>query len=203
MVVWAGGVTVDGTLAASLPTPHGRGGRVALEPDLSVAGHPEVFVVGRRRRRAVGTDPVRSLPPGRPGGHPVRHATPRARSLRQLVGPAHRSRSPTTTRASWPPSGATPRSPSCDTAPSCGGRWAGWRGWACTSSTWWASATGSVVLVNWCVALPGLALGAPAHRRRRRRRALRERARRGRCRCRWGYGGRRGEACRGRAGRQR
>jgi len=46
VVVWAGGVTVDGTLAASLPTPHGKGGRVALEPDLSVAGHPEVFVVG-------------------------------------------------------------------------------------------------------------------------------------------------------------
>jgi len=45
-VVWAGGVTVDGTLAASLPTPRGRGGRVTLEPDLSLAGHPEVFVVG-------------------------------------------------------------------------------------------------------------------------------------------------------------
>ena len=46
VVIWAGGVTVDGTLAASLPTPHGRGGRVTLQPDLSVAGHPEVFVVG-------------------------------------------------------------------------------------------------------------------------------------------------------------
>jgi NADH dehydrogenase len=45
-VIWAGGVTVNGTLAASLPTAHGRGGRVTLEPDLSVAGHPEVFVVG-------------------------------------------------------------------------------------------------------------------------------------------------------------
>ncbi len=45
-VIWAGGVTVDGTLAASLPTAHGRGGRVTLEPDLSVTGHPEVFVVG-------------------------------------------------------------------------------------------------------------------------------------------------------------
>jgi NADH dehydrogenase len=45
-VIWAGGVTVDGTLAATLPTGHGRGGRVTIEPDLSVAGHPEVFVVG-------------------------------------------------------------------------------------------------------------------------------------------------------------
>jgi NADH:ubiquinone reductase (H+-translocating) len=45
-VVWAAGITVDGTLAASLPVPHGRGGRVVVEPDLSLAGHPEVFVVG-------------------------------------------------------------------------------------------------------------------------------------------------------------
>jgi NADH dehydrogenase len=45
-VIWAGGVTVDGTLAATLTALHGRGGRVTLEPDLSVPGHPEVFVVG-------------------------------------------------------------------------------------------------------------------------------------------------------------
>jgi NADH dehydrogenase len=45
-VIWGGGVTVDGTLAATLPAAHGRGGRVTLEPDLSVTGHPEVFVVG-------------------------------------------------------------------------------------------------------------------------------------------------------------
>jgi NADH dehydrogenase len=45
-VIWAGGVTVDGTLAASLAAPHGRGGRVMLLPDLSIAGHPEVFVAG-------------------------------------------------------------------------------------------------------------------------------------------------------------
>ncbi len=46
VVVWAGGVTVDGTLAASLVATRGRGGRVVLEQDLSLAGHPEVFVVG-------------------------------------------------------------------------------------------------------------------------------------------------------------
>jgi len=60
VVVWAGGVTVDGTLAASLPTPHGRGGRVVLQPDLSVAGHPEVFVVGDAG--AVPWGPTRSDP---------------------------------------------------------------------------------------------------------------------------------------------
>jgi NADH dehydrogenase len=51
-VVWVAGVTVDGTLASALagepssgraPAP---GGRVGVEADLSLAGHPEVFVVG-------------------------------------------------------------------------------------------------------------------------------------------------------------
>jgi NADH dehydrogenase len=45
-VVWAGGVTVDGTLAAALPVERGRGGRVTVTDDLSLAGHPEVSVVG-------------------------------------------------------------------------------------------------------------------------------------------------------------
>jgi NADH:ubiquinone reductase (H+-translocating) len=45
-VVWAGGVTVNGTLAGSLPVDHGRGGRVTVEDDLALAGHPEVSVVG-------------------------------------------------------------------------------------------------------------------------------------------------------------
>jgi NADH dehydrogenase len=45
-VVWAGGVSVDGTLAASLDTPRGRGGRVVVEPDLSLPGRPEVSVIG-------------------------------------------------------------------------------------------------------------------------------------------------------------
>ena len=45
-VVWAGGVTVEGTLAATLPVAHGRGGRVTVQDDLSLAGHPEVSVVG-------------------------------------------------------------------------------------------------------------------------------------------------------------
>ncbi|HTT86415.1 MAG TPA: NAD(P)/FAD-dependent oxidoreductase [Acidimicrobiales bacterium] len=46
VVVWAGGVTVEGTLAGSLAVAHGRGGRVVVGADLSLAGHPEVFVVG-------------------------------------------------------------------------------------------------------------------------------------------------------------
>jgi NADH dehydrogenase len=46
VVVWAGGVTVDGTLASSMDAPAAPGGRVLVRPDLSLASHPEVFVVG-------------------------------------------------------------------------------------------------------------------------------------------------------------
>jgi NADH dehydrogenase len=44
-IVWATGVKAEG-LAATLGTPLTRGGRVVVEPDLSIPGHPEVFVIG-------------------------------------------------------------------------------------------------------------------------------------------------------------
>jgi len=59
VVVWAGGVTVDGTLASTLPAPRGRGGRVEVEDDLSIAGYREVFAVGDA-----------AAVPLRPGGEP-------------------------------------------------------------------------------------------------------------------------------------
>jgi NADH dehydrogenase len=43
--VWAAGVTAEG-LAASTGSPQTRGGRLVVEPDLSLPGHPEVFAVG-------------------------------------------------------------------------------------------------------------------------------------------------------------
>ena len=43
--VWATGVTAD-PLAAMLGTPTTRGGRLVVEPDLSLPGRPEVFAVG-------------------------------------------------------------------------------------------------------------------------------------------------------------
>jgi len=46
VVVWAAGVSVEGTLASTLDTGRGAGGRVVVEDDLSLAGHPEVSVVG-------------------------------------------------------------------------------------------------------------------------------------------------------------
>ncbi|MGH9103892.1 MAG: NAD(P)/FAD-dependent oxidoreductase [Acidimicrobiales bacterium] len=45
MVVWAAGVAV-GDVAGKLGLPQERGGRISVEQDLSVKGHPEVFAVG-------------------------------------------------------------------------------------------------------------------------------------------------------------
>ena len=44
-VLWAAGVAAS-PLARSLAAPLDRAGRVQVEPDLSIPGHPEVFVVG-------------------------------------------------------------------------------------------------------------------------------------------------------------
>jgi NADH dehydrogenase len=44
-VLWAAGV-VASPLAASLGVPRDRAGRVIVEPDLSIPGHAEVFVIG-------------------------------------------------------------------------------------------------------------------------------------------------------------
>lgn len=46
VVIWVAGVTVSGTLASTLPTSVGGGGRVVVRADLSLGEHPEVFVVG-------------------------------------------------------------------------------------------------------------------------------------------------------------
>lgn len=44
-LVWGAGVKA-GALAERLGLPTSRGGRITVEPDLSVSGHPNVFVVG-------------------------------------------------------------------------------------------------------------------------------------------------------------
>jgi NADH dehydrogenase len=44
-VLWAAGVAAS-PLVSTLCVPTDRAGRVVVEPDLSIPGHPEVFVVG-------------------------------------------------------------------------------------------------------------------------------------------------------------
>lgn len=50
-VVWTAGVQAN-QLAASLPGKKGRGGTVVVEDDLSLPGHPEVFIIGDLAHRS-------------------------------------------------------------------------------------------------------------------------------------------------------
>jgi NADH dehydrogenase len=45
VILWAAGVAAS-PLGKKLGVPIDRAGRVLVEPDLSIAGHPEVFVIG-------------------------------------------------------------------------------------------------------------------------------------------------------------
>ena len=45
LVVWAGGLTAA-SLAENAGLPRGHGGRIDVQPDLTVAGFPEVYVLG-------------------------------------------------------------------------------------------------------------------------------------------------------------
>lgn len=63
-VIWGAGVLAS-PLGKKLGVPTDRGGRVVVNPDLSIPGHPEVFVIG---------DLANSTPPGKdplPGIAPV------------------------------------------------------------------------------------------------------------------------------------
>ena len=104
-VVWAAGVRAS-PLAALLDLPLARGGRLLVDDDLSVPGHPEVFAVGdvaaaHRPRR-------HTAAPGGAAGHPGRSPR-RPPDPPPAAGPARASPSAITTRDRWPPSGATRR----------------------------------------------------------------------------------------------
>ena len=111
-VLWAAGVRASRlgkVLAERAGAPLDRAGRVMVEPDLSVPGHPEIFVIGDL---ATFTASGRQAAARRgAGGHaagPLRGAadSPAAR-------PAARRprRSTTSTRATWRQSAATRRWP--------------------------------------------------------------------------------------------
>jgi NADH dehydrogenase len=72
-VIWAAGVRAS-PAAAWLGAAHDRAGRVQVEPDLSLPGHPEVFVIGDAA--AVTTD----------SGKPVPGLAPAAKQMGQYVG---------------------------------------------------------------------------------------------------------------------
>lgn len=71
-IIWAAGVKAS-PLAASLGAPLDHAGRVKVEPDLSIPGHPEVFVIG-------------DLAHVETGGHEVPGVAPAAMQMGRFVG---------------------------------------------------------------------------------------------------------------------
>jgi NADH dehydrogenase len=61
-VLWAAGVQAS-RLGRELGAPHDKVGRVLVEPDLSVPGHPEVFVVGDIASLKIDGKPVPGVAP--------------------------------------------------------------------------------------------------------------------------------------------
>ena len=83
-VIWAAGVAAS-PLAQSLGAPLDRSGRVLVNPDLTIPGHPEVFVVGDLAAVESDGKPVPGVAPAaiQGGKHAVRNL------LRSLLGKPH------------------------------------------------------------------------------------------------------------------
>lgn len=62
-IFWAAGVKASG-IGASLGAPTDRSGRVGVGPDLSIPGHPEVFVIGDMANAESGGKPVPGVAQG-------------------------------------------------------------------------------------------------------------------------------------------
>ncbi|MCU0646797.1 MAG: NAD(P)/FAD-dependent oxidoreductase [Gemmatimonadaceae bacterium] len=79
-VFWAAG-NAGAPVARSLSVPLDRAGRVIVEPDLSVAGHPELFVVGDLAHVEIGGALVPGVAPGanQGGAHAGRMIAQRVR----------------------------------------------------------------------------------------------------------------------------
>ena len=107
-VLWAAGV--DGLpLAKTLGVPLDRAGRVLVEPDLTIPGHAEVYVIGDL---AHFEQDGKLGPRRRPRRHPGGASTPpRTSFARWRTSPA--SRSAIATRGHSRRSAARPASPTC------------------------------------------------------------------------------------------
>ncbi len=83
--LWGAGVAAS-PLAASLGAPLDRSGRVEVLPDLSIPGHPEVFVAGDLALVVQDRAPVPGIAPAaiQEGRHAARNALRRARGRRTL-----------------------------------------------------------------------------------------------------------------------
>jgi NADH:ubiquinone reductase (H+-translocating) len=118
-VVWAAGVAAS-PLARTLEAPLDRAGRVLVQPDLSVPGHPDIFVAG-------------DLASVQSNGQPVPGVAPAAKQMGRHVAQAIRARLrgaavATAILAIWPQSAAWPPSSTSASSsfPAC---WPGGSGW--------------------------------------------------------------------------
>ena len=77
-MIWAAGVAAS-SLAAGLDAEHDRAGRVRVAPDLSVPGHPDVFVVGDAAAMVSHDKPVPGIAPAakQAGKHAARQIASR------------------------------------------------------------------------------------------------------------------------------
>lgn len=91
-VFWAAGVAA-GPLAAGLGAPLDRGGRVNVNPDLTVPGHPEILVLG---------DLAQITMPG--AAHPVPGVAPAATQMGRYAGRLVKAR----LKAGWRPGRPVP-----------------------------------------------------------------------------------------------
>ena len=127
-VLWAAGVAAS-PLGRSLGVPLDRAGRVVVEPDLTIPGHPDVYVVGDLARFDQDGKPVPGVAPA--ATQMGKHA---ARNVLLTLRGRPPSRSATWTRARWRRSAAAPRWPrsagsrSRASSPGCSGS-------SCTSSS--------------------------------------------------------------------
>lgn len=111
-VFWAAGVQAN-PLGASLGVPLDQNGRVCVEPDLSVPGHPEVFIIGDLAH----VNDARTVPPcprlrprcSRWANMSRRSSLPKRAALR--AGSAHAQPSGTWTKGCSPPSDGSAPSP--------------------------------------------------------------------------------------------
>ena len=136
LTVWAAGVAAS-PVVADWGLPQGKNGRILVGPDLRVHGQERIFAAGD-----IALDPDNPSPQlAQPALQEGRHV---ARQVRRLLAGQPPCRSSTTTRGSWPRSAGGRRwwsSPGDSGSP---GRSPGSPGWACTCSTCWATATGSL-----------------------------------------------------------
>ena len=111
-LVWGAGLQGN-PLVESLGIELQRGNRVGVDSDLTLAEHPEAFVVGDV---AAIFDPKSDQVLPQLGSVALQSGQHAGETIAHQFADKKPSRSATTTRARWPPSGAGPRSSRCSAA---------------------------------------------------------------------------------------